>query len=149
MGARPHDGHFAAQHIDELRQLVDAGAAQEGADAEALWQDTGRLRQAYAESLDRALAVLQSFAARHVDDRTLLILMGDHQPPGIIAGDTESRAVPVHVLSGDPALLAPFLDWGFRSGMIPSPDAPRPPDDRRIAQGRTDPAELDGAPQSH
>jgi hypothetical protein len=90
--------------------------------------------------------------------------MGDHQPPGIIAGDTESRAVPVHVLSGDPALLAPFLDWGFRSGMIPSPDAPRPPmaafrdflvdsfsppDDRRIAQGRTDPAELDGTPQSH
>ena len=137
---------------------------QEGTDADALWQDSGRLRQAYTESLDRALAVLQSFAARHVDDRTLLILMGDHQPPGIIAGDTESRAVPVHVLSGDPALLAPFLDWGFRSGMIPSPDSPQPPmaafrdflvdsfsppDDRRIAQGRTDPAKLDGAPQSH
>ncbi|MCH2395320.1 hypothetical protein [Oceanibaculum sp.] len=136
----------------------------EGGEPDSLWQDTGRLRQAYAASLDRALEVLQSYAARHVDDRTVLILLGDHQPPGIIAGDTESQAVPIHVLSGDPALLAPFLDWGFRPGMTPAPDQPQPPmaafrdflvqgfspqDDRRIARSGAAAVELDGARQSH
>lgn len=136
----------------------------EGGDPEALWQDTGRIRLAYAVALDRALAVLQAYAARHADDRTLLILLGDHQPPGFIAGDTGSRAVPVHVLSGDPALLRPFLDRGFRPGMIPDPAAPRRPmaafrdflvnsfsplDDRRLAQDRTAPVELDAARQSN
>lgn len=137
---------------------------QEGDEPESLWQDTRRLRQAYAAALDRALAVLQSYAARHVDGRTLLILLGDHQPPGLVAGDTDSRAVPVHVLSGDPALLHPFLDWGFRAGMIPGLAAPRrpmaafrdflvnafsPPGNRRLAQDRMAPVELDGAWQSN
>ncbi|MNN76345.1 hypothetical protein D3C81_1927200 [compost metagenome] len=33
MRARAHHGHLAAQHVQELRQLVQAGAAQEGAHA--------------------------------------------------------------------------------------------------------------------
>lgn len=136
----------------------------EGEEPDSLWQDTSRLRQAYAESLDRALEVLQSYAARHIDDRTLLILLGDHQPPGIVAGDTDSRAVPIHVLSGDAALLAPFLDWGFRPGMTPAPDQPRPPmaalrdflvngfslpDEQRIVRNGTAPVQLDGTVQSN
>src|SRR5262245_46518790 len=32
MGPRTDDRHLAAQHVQELRQLVEAGAAQEGAD---------------------------------------------------------------------------------------------------------------------
>src|SRR5690606_39442133 len=31
MGARPDDGHVSGQHVEELRQLVEAGPAQEGA----------------------------------------------------------------------------------------------------------------------
>ncbi len=33
MGARPDQGHVALQHVEELGQLVDAGPAQQGADA--------------------------------------------------------------------------------------------------------------------
>ena len=35
LGTRPDEAHVAAQHVPELRQLVEAGAAQEGAEARA------------------------------------------------------------------------------------------------------------------
>ena len=70
------------------------------------------------------LRVLASYAANFVDARTLLILVGDHQPAPLITGDDASRDVPIHVITGDPDLLAPFLAWGFRAGMRPPAGAP-------------------------
>jgi hypothetical protein len=36
-----------------------------------------------------------------------------------MAAATRNRAVPVHVLSRDPALVAPFRRWGFVDGVMP------------------------------
>ena len=52
--------------------------------------------------------------------------MGDHQPAPLVTGEDASRAVPVHVISGDPAVVRPFLDWGFVEGTIPDPTRPVP-----------------------
>jgi hypothetical protein len=98
--------------------------ADEGDPPEVLWRDPERVREHYALALDYVLGVLASYAASFVDGRTLLILTGDHQSAPLITGEGATRDVPIHVVSGDPALLAPFLDWGFVSGMRPSPDAP-------------------------
>ena len=68
--------------------------------------------------------MLASYAANFVDARTLLILVGDHQPAPLITGEDASRDVPIHVISGDPDLLAPFLAWGFGPGMRPPAGAP-------------------------
>ena len=35
-------------------------------------------------------------------------------------GDWYFWAVPVHVISRDPELVEPFLEWGFTRGAIPS-----------------------------
>ncbi|MCH7749750.1 MAG: hypothetical protein IH939_16810 [Acidobacteria bacterium] len=91
-----------------------------------LWQDWDRVREHYALSVDYAINTMIGYAERYVDDRTLLIVLGDHQPAPMITGDNSSRAVPVHVISGDPALLQPFLDWGFKRGALPDPDQPAP-----------------------
>ena len=91
-----------------------------------LWKDWDRVREHYALSLDYAINAMIGYAERYVDDRTLLIVLGDHQPAPMITGDNSSRAVPVHVISGDPALLQPFLDWGFKRGALPDPDQPAP-----------------------
>ncbi len=64
------------------------------------------------------------YAERYVDARTLLIVIGDHQPAPLITGDDASRAVPVHVISRDPALVQPFLDWGFEAGALPDTNQP-------------------------
>lgn len=90
-----------------------------------LWRDHDRVREHYALSVDYAVAAVTGYAERYVDDQTLLIVMGDHQPAPMITGEGASREVPVHVISGDPELLAPFLGWGFAPGAFPDPEAPR------------------------
>jgi hypothetical protein len=89
-----------------------------------LWRDHDRVREHYALSLDYALAAMTGYAERYVDGATLLIVMGDHQPAPLITGEEAGRAVPVHVISGDPALVAPFLEWGFAPGALPPGEDP-------------------------
>jgi len=88
---------------------------------EVVWRDPERVRAQYGLSIDYVLRVLASYAERFVDDRTLLILVGDHQPAPIVTGDAGGRDVPMHVISGNPALVAPFVAWGFAAGMLPEP----------------------------
>ena len=66
-----------------------------------------RVRAQYALAIDYVLGVLASYSARFVDDQTLLILVGDHQPAPLITGAGASRDVPMHVISGAPGLLEP------------------------------------------
>jgi Sulfatase len=96
---------------------------------EVVWRDPERVRRQYTRAVDYVLGVLASYAANFVDARTLLILVGDHQPAPLITGEGASRDVPIHVISGDPALLAPFVTWGFAPGMRPPADAAARPMD--------------------
>ncbi len=93
---------------------------------EELWRDYDRVREHYALQVDYALHAMVAYAERFVDERTLLVVMGDHQPAPLITGEDASRDVPVHVFSRDPELLEPFLAWGFRPGGRPDPDRPAP-----------------------
>ncbi|EHA15384.1 hypothetical protein [Halomonas sp. HAL1] len=87
---------------------------------EVLWQDIERIRDHYAWSVDYAVKVAGRWAERVVDDHTLMIVLGDHQAAPLITGDDASAAVPVHIISGDPALLAPFIERGFIPGTLPA-----------------------------
>ena len=91
-----------------------------------LWRDSDRVREHFALSLDYAINAMIGYAERYVDDRTLLIVIGDHQPAPLITGDEASRAVPIHVMSGDRVLLQPFLECGFKNGALPDPDQSAP-----------------------
>ena len=92
---------------------------------EVLWQDVERVREHYGRSVDYAVDVTGRWAERVVDDNTLLIVLGDHQPAPLITGDNASKAVPVHIISGDARLLAPFRAHGFIDGTLPSLDNPQ------------------------
>lgn len=85
----------------------------------SLWQDPERVRDHYARSLDYALNVATGYAKRHVDDKTLLVLTGDHQAAPLITGDHASRDVIVHVISADAALLAPFVRTDSNQAGLP------------------------------
>ena len=95
-----------------------------------LWRDSDRVREHFALSVDYAINAMSGYAERFVDARTLLIVIGDHQPAPLITGDEASRAVPIHVMSGDRSLLQPFLDWGFNPGAFPDSERPAPAMDR-------------------
>ena len=87
-----------------------------------LWLDSDRVREHFALSVDYAIAAMIGYAERYLDDQTLLIVLGDHQPAPMITGDNASRAVPVHVISGHPGLVRPFAEWGFATGAFPDPN---------------------------
>lgn len=91
----------------------------EGETPQSLWQDRDRVREHFARSVAYAVEVAAGYAERYVDDNTLLIIMGDHQPAPMITGPEASPAVPMHVISGDPALVEPFRRYGFVAGAIP------------------------------
>jgi hypothetical protein len=117
-----------AQVLEDWSAIGDGSVFSQWADAgdppEVVWRDPERVREQYARAIDYVLRVLASYAANFVDARTLLILVGDHQPAPLITGDDASRDVPIHVISADPNLLAAFLAWGFRVGMRPPAGAP-------------------------
>ncbi|TGN39442.1 alkaline phosphatase family protein [Marinobacter confluentis] len=88
----------------------------------SLWRDPDRVREHFAKAISYALETAGGFAAHYVQEDTLLILLGDHQPAPLITGEDASRDVIVHVISADPALVEPFLSGdlpGFRRGVIP------------------------------
>jgi hypothetical protein len=87
---------------------------------EEIWWDVPALREGYAHSLAYSLDAMAGFAERFLDERTLLIVAGDHQAAPWVTGATDSD-VPVHVIARDPALLDPFRAWGFRVGAFPPP----------------------------
>jgi hypothetical protein len=93
--------------------------AQDGDPPEVVWRDAERVRDQYTLAVDYVLAVLASYAGRFVDEQTLLIVVGDHQPAPLITGEGASRDVPIHVIAGNPALLEPFRGWGLTAGMRP------------------------------
>jgi hypothetical protein len=101
-------------------RVFDAWAGA-GERPEELWLDTDRVREQFALSIEYAVHAMAAYAERYVDDRTLLIALGDHQPAPLITGDDAPWSVPVHVISGDSTLVHPFLAWGFVRGAWPDP----------------------------
>lgn len=92
----------------------------------APWRDPARIRRDFARSLAYAVQVAGEYGARRVDGETLLVFLGDHQPAPVITGPGASDRVPVHVVSGDPALVEAFVERGFTRGMRPSATGPVP-----------------------
>ncbi|XKH60929.1 alkaline phosphatase [Halomonas sediminis] len=93
---------------------------------EVLWQEIERIRDHYAWSVDYSLKAAARWAERAANQDSLIILIGDHQAAPLITGENSTNDVPVHIISGDTALLAPFLAHGFVPGSVPeaTDDAP-------------------------
>ncbi len=106
--------------LDDPEAMDDGRVFHEQAGAgpapEVLWRDFDRVRDHYAEAVRYSLEVSGHWARDHVDEDTLFLMPGDHQPAALITGPDPSWAVPVHVISGDPDLLEPFRARGFHDG---------------------------------
>jgi hypothetical protein len=83
-----------------------------------------QLQKAYASAVVYDLRVLEDYLLRYVTRRSLVIVLGDHQPRADVTEWDPSWNVPVHVLSRDASLLAPFAERGFVAGRLPAPEAP-------------------------
>jgi len=87
--------------------------------------DWSRLAPEYLKSLGYDFAVLEGWLTQRMSGDGLVILLGDHQPPTVVGGRPEQPwTVPIHVLSRDPDLLAPFIAEGYVSGLLPPQKPP-------------------------
>ncbi len=81
----------------------------------------------YFNSLKYSIDVFIDFVLNKISDQSIVILLGDHQPPGmtyICYGIIEEPAVPVHIISKDSSLISSFSEYGFMSGMVPDLNVP-------------------------
>ncbi len=76
----------------------------------------------YTDSLHYQFHWLARYLEGTASNRLVLIVVGDHQPPGGLAGRGATWDVPVHVIASDPSLLHRFQAQGFTPGL--QPDGP-------------------------
>jgi hypothetical protein len=87
--------------------------------------DWSRLAPEYLRSLRYDFSALGGWLTQHLHGDGLIIVLGDHQPPAVIGGQPEPPwTVPIHVLSRDPDLVAPFIAGGYVSGLFPAQAPP-------------------------
>lgn len=91
-----------------------------------VWADPANVRLHYIRTIDYTLEIVSDYLARSAGDG-LFIIIGDHQPAAIVTGPDASRAVPVHIVSRDAALIDRFRQAGFSGGLRPGPDAAERP----------------------
>jgi hypothetical protein len=96
----------------------------QGDQPDVVWEDEGRVRKAYGQSIEYSLDSLISWVEKFGDDKTVLMFLGDHQPATIITGMNPNRDVPVTIIAKDPKVLEQISGWGWQDGLRPGPAAP-------------------------
>jgi hypothetical protein len=89
-----------------------------------LFGDDARARKAYGLSIQYTMSTIVSFVRRYGDDKTVVVLLGDHQPATTVSGEGASRDVPISIIAHDPKVMKQIAGWGWPSGLHPSPRAP-------------------------
>jgi hypothetical protein len=96
----------------------------QGDQPDVVWEDEGRVRKAYGQSIEYSLDSLLSWVETFGDDKTVLMFLGDHQPATIITGVNPNRDVPITIIAKDPKVLDQIAGWGWQEGLRPGPAAP-------------------------
>ncbi|MBW2517964.1 MAG: sulfatase-like hydrolase/transferase [Deltaproteobacteria bacterium] len=89
-----------------------------------VWPDLTNAAEAYVSAIIYEMTVIKNFIAQYVDDHTLIIIMGDHQPNVQITGPDSTWSVPVHVISRNQQFFEPFEKNGYTPGLIPKQPPP-------------------------
>ena len=61
---------------------------------------------------------------RYGDDKTVLVVLGDHQPAAQVSDQGADHDLPISVIAHDPKVMDQIAGWGWQDGMLPSPHAP-------------------------
>lgn len=96
--------------------------AYDRADLNRAWAETPdwlNLGPSYVHSLAYAYATMGGYLRLRADRDLVMILIGDHQPPGLVSGPGASWEVPIHVIAGRQGVLDRLRQHRFREGLAP------------------------------
>ena len=97
--------------------------AERGPAPTELWRDTERVRTHYGRAMAYVVRTLAGFVRERLNDDTVLLVVGDHQPAPLITGEDATHQVPVHLIA-PPEVTAATRAWGWSAGAVPAGDAP-------------------------
>jgi len=89
-----------------------------------LFGDETRARSAYGHSIEYTMSTITSFVRRYATDKTVVVLLGDHQPATTVSGQGASHDVPISVIARDPKVIKQIAGWHWQDGLRPSPESP-------------------------
>src|SRR5206468_3350351 len=90
----------------------------------SLFGDSVRARKAYGLSIEYTMSTIVSFVRRYGDAKTVVVLLGDHQPAMTVSGQGASHDVPISIIARDPKVMRQVAGWDWQRGLHPSPRAP-------------------------
>ncbi|WP_372665409.1 sulfatase-like hydrolase/transferase [Amycolatopsis kentuckyensis] len=90
---------------------------------ESVWKDPAKIRDAYRDATDYSLKTLISFMQHYGDENTVLVFLGDHQPP-VVTPQGAVHDVPITIVAKDPKVLDRIAGWGWTDGLHPAAQAP-------------------------
>ena len=88
------------------------------------WLSGGEYPEGYVASIHYSLQSVVNFITEVVQDDSLFIVIGDHQPRIPISEPESTFSVPVHVIARDAVLVSGFTRFGFTPGLRPEQDLP-------------------------
>jgi hypothetical protein len=91
---------------------------------DSFWWHPNQVKAAYARSLEYSLNTLISFVQHYGHKNLVLVVVGDEQPLPIVSGQHVGHDVPISIISHDASMLKWIGEWGWQSGLLPSPQAP-------------------------
>jgi Sulfatase len=109
------------QYVPDWTRFDDGTAYRTGLKSVShdAYRDLMELSSWYLAAVGYELDVLEGFLEKYVPDNSLVIIVGDHQPPKLATHDNDSWAVPMHVLSKREDLVRAFDALGFEEGLVP------------------------------
>ncbi len=109
------------EYVQDWSRFDDGTAFRGSLDSVAhdAYRDLRELSTWYVEAFRYELDILEGFLLDYVPENSLVIVVGDHQPPKLVTHNNDSWAVPMHVFSKRPELVQAFAALGFREGLVP------------------------------
>jgi phosphoglycerol transferase MdoB-like AlkP superfamily enzyme len=104
--------------LDDWRELenldMQDGVLSEAQKKSLSWWE---LRRNYMQAVDNTLNALEEFITLLDKENSVIVLIGDHQPPSVSRRDDGYGTI-VHIVSQDADFLASFREYGFEDGLI-------------------------------
>jgi len=120
--------HIQPPYVENWSQIADGAIYHQlqPLNYDIEWPKMENAAEGYSRSIRYVMKALENYLLQFVDDNSLVIILGDHQPNLALTGPNQPWAVPVHVISKNHELLQPFRKRGYVPGMIPNQQWPYP-----------------------
>ena len=76
------------------------------------------------------MSTIISFVQHYGNDKTVVVLLGDHQPATIVTGQGATHDVPISIIAHDPKVTAPDRRMGLAGRPAAEPAGARLADER-------------------